>query len=343
MFPVINYNNSDITKSGKILANTKSTASALQEAERIISNWRIYHYYPILTIQGTLRNHVKRMSDYQSIVVQRLKKMQTIKEKLKRYPTMRLHTMQDVGGCRAIFSSCEFVYELFDRLKGSSMKHKIVSEKDYIKTPKKSGYRGIHLILEYNSLKNSSYNGLKIEIQIRTHLQHLWATAVETVGAFTNYSLKSSIGPDVWLDFFRYTSSLIALNENCNTVEDTPVNKDELISAIKELDKSHSIFEKLSTINATCDYIKSRKINRKRIYVIVINEDGKQINVFDFSETHLEDANKHYIEAEKNEKNNAVLVSASSLDALRKAYPNYFMNILGFLELTTKLMMGDNV
>ncbi len=341
MFPEISFNNMDITKAGKTLANINSSLDDIQEAELIIGDWRKYHYYPILTIQGTLRNHVRRMSDTQSIVVQRLKKMQTIKDKLRRYPTMRLHTMQDVGGCRAIFSNCEFVYELYNRLKKSSMKHEIVNEKDYIETPKESGYRGIHLIFEYNSLQNSSYNGLKIEIQIRTHLQHLWATAVETVGTFTNYSLKSSIGPDVWLLFFKLMSSLIAIEENCNTVPNVPNNRNDIISVLNELNRTHSILEKLSTINATCDYIQNKRINTRKFYVIVIKEQGKKVDVSDYKK--LEEANAQYIEAEKDEQNNAVLVSATSLDALRKAYPNYFMNISGFLELTQKLMAGDNL
>ena len=50
---------------------------------------------------------------------------------------------------------------------------------DYITTPKDSGYRGVHLIYRYYSDKNETFNGLKIEVQIRTALQHAWATAVD--------------------------------------------------------------------------------------------------------------------------------------------------------------------
>ena len=341
MFPAINYDTSQIKTAGKTLINNNSSKDDLEKAETIINEWRKYHFYPIMTIQGTLRNHVRRMPDTQSIVVQRLKKMQTIKDKLRRFPTMRLQTMQDVGGCRAIFVDSEFVYELYDRLKKSSMKHTLVNEKDYIKNPKESGYRGIHLIFEYNSKKNDSYNGLKVEIQIRTHLQHLWATAVETVGSFTNYSLKSSIGPELWLHFFKIISSLIALEENCKSIPNMPDNRDELIADLNELDKKHSILNKLLTINATCDYLQKRRMNSRRFYVIVIKEQGQKVDVSDYRK--LEEANVSYIEAEKDERNNAVLVSAISFDALRKAYPNYFMNISGFLEIIQKLMAGDNL
>ena len=341
MFPEISYNISKITRAGKVLANANSTNIDIEQAEIIINEWRKNHYYPIMTIQGTLRNHVKRMSDSQSIVVQRLKKMQTIKDKLKRYPTMRLHTMQDIGGCRAIFVNCQYVYELYRNLKKSTMKHKIINEKDYILNPKESGYRGIHLILQYDSIRNKSYNGLKIEIQIRTYLQHLWATAVETVGTFTNYSLKSSIGSAVWLRFFQLMSSLIALEENCITIPGTPNNREAIVLEINRLDLDHSIINKLYTINDTCHYLQDMPINKKRFYVIVIKDKGEKVDVFQYRG--IEEANTNYIEAEKNTQNNAVLVSATSFDALRKAYPNYFMNITEFIEISRKLILGENL
>lgn len=340
MFPVVTINISNIKKAGKTLANGGNKSDEIRAAEQLVEEWRKSHYYPIMTIQGTLRNHVKRMSDDTAIVVQRLKKMQTIKDKLRRYPTMRLNRMQDIGGCRAIFSSCDYVYELCERMMSSTMKHDVVLKNDYIVTPKEDGYRGIHLTITYKSKKNVSYNGFKVELQIRTHFQHLWSTAVETVGTFLNASLKSDQGPTEWLDFFKLISSLIALYENCNTVPDTPSSKSEIISAIKKLDSKYSILAQLSTIDASCNFIQKNKINSRKIYVLVIKEQGKNVEVSDYKK--LEEANKHYIEAEKDERNNAVLVSAASIENLRKAYPNYFMNISGFLELTKKLMEEYN-
>jgi inorganic pyrophosphatase len=341
MFPLVTINISEIRKAGRILTDDRKELDKILIAEQLIEEWRKSHYYPIMTIQGTLRNHVKRMSDEKAIVVQRLKKMQTIKNKLKRFPTMRLDKMQDIGGCRAIFSCCEYVYELCKRLMSSPMKHDIELKKDYIVSPKEDGYRGIHLTVTYKSKKNSSYNGFNVELQIRTHAQHLWSTAVETVGTFLNCPLKSDQGPNEWLNFFKLSSSLIALHENCNAVPGTPSSKNEIIDAIRSLDNSHSILKQLSTIDASCNYIQKKRINSRRIYVLVIKDQGKNVEVSDYKK--LEDANKHYVEAEKDEKNNAVLVSAASLEALRKAYPNYFMNISGFLELTGKLMEGQSL
>lgn len=43
------------------------------------------------------------------------------------------------------------------------------------------------MVYEFKSKSSSysQYNGMLIEIQLRTRLQHYWATAVETVGIFT--------------------------------------------------------------------------------------------------------------------------------------------------------------
>jgi len=340
-FPEIVYDNSLITKSGKILADVNSPNEKIEKAEMYINEWRSYHFCPIMGIQATLRNHVKKIQDTQAIVVQRLKKMQTIKDKLKRFPTMRLHTMQDIGGCRAVLSNCLYVYELYENLKKSTMRHQIVDEKDYIATPKDSGYRGIHLIVQYYSNANKSYNGLKVEMQIRTHLQHLWATAVETVGIFTNDSLKSSKGSEIWLRFFQLVSSLIALEEECNTVPNTSNLKEDLINEVKKIVDENSIINILSTINATCNYLQNQKIHKKHYYVIVIKNESNEVEVGRYRS--FEKANIAYIKAEKAFQSNAVLVFASSFDALRKAYPNYFMNVTDFLHLTQRLLEGDRL
>jgi hypothetical protein len=65
------------------------------------------------------------------------------------------------------------------------------------------------------------YDGQRIEIQIRSKLQHLWATAVETAQIFTGQALKSKVknASADWLRFFALTSSAFALREETPTVE----------------------------------------------------------------------------------------------------------------------------
>lgn len=154
--------------------------------------------------------------DSNALIVQRLKKMQSIKRKLKYNDLLsnKLSHMQDIGGCRVILPDNNNVFTLKKVLEESRWKQKLIRTNDYITSPKKTGYRGIHLIYECNSKNNSSYNGMNVEIQLRTKLQHTWATAVETIDTFTGSELKSNKGKDEWKRFFALMSSLFALEEN---------------------------------------------------------------------------------------------------------------------------------
>ena len=78
--------------------------------------------------------------------------------------------MQDIGGLRAVVATAKQVYELRNSyVDKSKFEHVLVSENDYIKEPKDSGYRGIHLIYKYNNRKGGAkaYEGLQVELQIR--------------------------------------------------------------------------------------------------------------------------------------------------------------------------------
>jgi ppGpp synthetase/RelA/SpoT-type nucleotidyltranferase len=147
------------------------------------------------------------------LVAQRVKRLSSIVAKMRRFQGLRLSQMQDIGGCRAVLSSVAEVRNAVKSFKTSSIRHELAREDDYIANPKDSGYRGVHLIYKYVSDRSETYNGLKIEVQIRSQLQHAWATAVETVGTFIQQALKSSQGEDEWLRFFCLMGSAIALRE----------------------------------------------------------------------------------------------------------------------------------
>ena len=89
----------------------------------------------------------------------------------------------------------------------------------------------------YNSERTTRWQGLNIEVQIRSELQHQWATAVETVGAFTGNDLKSNVGDPTWLRFFALMSTAIAQREGTPEVPETPTNPRELVEEIEECDR----------------------------------------------------------------------------------------------------------
>ena len=51
----------------------------------------------------------------------------------------------------------------------------LIKEKDYIKTPKKSGYQSLHLIFEVPLIYKDMREAQRVEIQIRTVAMDFWA------------------------------------------------------------------------------------------------------------------------------------------------------------------------
>lgn len=165
--------------------------------------------------------------------------------------------MQDLGGCRFIVPSIPEVYYYAEKYKNSRIRHTFISGYDYIEQPKSSGYRSLHQVYQFHSDTESkeSYNrNMLIEIQFRTHLQHVWATAVETIGLFTKQALKAGQGDTDIQRFFVLISSLFAIRENKPIVPGTLNDTAELISEIEQLNDHHHILDMLKAIRVALDH-----------------------------------------------------------------------------------------
>ena len=127
------------------------------------------------------------------LVAQRLKRRPRIIEKLARHPTMRLTSMQDIGGCRALVPDLASVDRLVDRVRQA--RWDVVSTDDYNRTPKPTGYRAVHLVIRRDLTP--------IEIQLRTPWQQDWARAVERLDARYGLALKDGSGPEVLLRYLE--------------------------------------------------------------------------------------------------------------------------------------------
>jgi ppGpp synthetase/RelA/SpoT-type nucleotidyltranferase len=178
------YSKSKIDKAGEILKIKTDTSKEVGEALNILSEWRAYHAIPLSSFAKVLKDRAQKVSHH-AIVAQRLKRTPSILLKLSNHKTMRLSAMQDIGGLRVILDSSKEVYELLQLYKRSRSKHSLFSLNDYIEKPKEDGYRSIHLV--YKLKKDPS---LFLEIQLRSQLQHIWATGVEVFGTLKNSSFK---------------------------------------------------------------------------------------------------------------------------------------------------------
>src|SRR3989344_1240538 len=339
------YGKAKVDRAGHILIDDNSTEEEIEEARNVLNNWRSSHGYPMNTFQARLRQVSKKI-DENALVVQRLKRAPSIIKKLKRdqTKTMSLSQMQDIAGCRAVLSDVDKVNELVEVYRKSrGLKHIRMKEreKDYIKNPKKDGYRSVHLIYKYKSDKINTYDGLLIEIQIRSKIQHSWATAIEIVDLFTKQAIKSNEGEEEWKEFFKLVSSAFAKMENQKEVNGTPSNSRDLYNTIKEKVDKLKIFSKMENWSQALKVIepKLKELNFFLLELDVSDENNPKLSVRGYPEELESLATEHYLEAEKlqgsDPNKDVVLVGAKSVEELKKAYLNYFANsreFLGYLK-----------
>jgi hypothetical protein len=234
------HSKGEIDKSGGVLIPWWTDPDAklddpLYQAYKVVENWRTSHGLPLNVVQAVLRSRSQRV-EANVIVAQRLKRFSSILNKLVRESAMKLSQMHDLGGCRAILSNVPAVRTLFEMYRGEPV---LLSDEtslrcyDYISNPKDDGYRGIHVVVRYHPRQQSRapWDGQRIEIQLRTKLQHAFATAVETVTTFTREPLKFGAGPAEWRRFFSVMGSALGVREGTPLVNGTPQNEQELYAA----------------------------------------------------------------------------------------------------------------
>lgn len=336
--PIILYSKTQINRAGEIIAHSSSDSSEYQKAISIVNDWRTCHAYPMNTFQATLR---RKVSKYESpIVAQRLKRLPTIINKLSRYPDMSLARMQDVGGVRAVVNSIDEVRAIQTEYEDTSrFTHELYKKNDYITTPKSDGYRGVHLVFKYNNTlaRNEvakQYKGFAVEVQIRTKLQHTWATAVETMGIFRNESFKTDHGNKEWLEFFALVSSAFAhVEESASAPQHANMSALEVYKAISKLEAKLDVLDKVSGLSVAANEIHAGRLGGY-YNLIVLDKVEKSVRIGSFAKNELSEATSMYakLEAESDSTKDLVLVSAGKLKSLKLAYPNYFLDVRDFIE-----------
>jgi hypothetical protein len=336
------YTKGEIDRAGQILIQNDPPAwDVVDHMLDVINNWRAAHAYPLLAMRMTLTGRARRI-DNRAVVAQRLKRLSSIEIKLGRNPGMSLSRMQDIGGCRAVVKTVRHVDKLVKLHEASIAKnptrgHELVRKYDYIAAPKKDGYRGVHLVYKYRSPAShkAPWNGLRIELQLRSKLQHAWATAVETVDLFTSQAIKTGGGIDTWRRFFVLMGSAIAAMERrppCpGTPEDPTELRRELRRAANELKVEQSLRRWADALSVTTEDGPGTAV-----YLLFIDAEKDVLEITGFSDGEQAMASKVYLETERKIKDRpaaqVVLVSAGSIQALRSAFPNYFADTRVFID-----------
>ena len=239
--------------------------------------------------------------------------------------------MDDVAGCRLIFRKLEDLYVFrkeFLRARFNHQRRNELDKYDYIKSPKDTGYRGVHDVYEYDvrSEVGKQLAGLNLEIQYRTLVQHAWATAVEVIGFITESQPKFQQGDKRYERAMALASEILARAHEKLSGPFADVPDRDLVAEFLGWTASLGLLRTLRGLNTA-----SRAVSDKRNAILIFSELG-ELEVRAFRDA--PDALRALFELEKEmPERDIVLVRADTGDEVRIAFRNYFSDARDFIKL----------
>lgn len=338
------HSNTQVDKAAEALLNAIPGSVEYKDSLAIMNQWRSSHLWPLDKIRDTLKNRSLRV-DGKGIIVQRLKRLSSIENKLIRLTGTRLTGMQDIGGCRSIVKDVASVYKIAGLYRDARDRKRLdrsalVNERNYIAEPQATGYRGIHLVVRYQSLgaETSAWTGRKIEIQLRSRLQHNWATALESMSTFLGQQLKANLGDPQWLRLFALAGGVFAQKERTEAVPSLPTGLDlykETLSLWKSLNV-RAMLHGLTVIGAP-----DAPLPGMSLFVLQLNATTRTTTVYGFEQHNVVAANEKYnqleLEFARRSDVDVVLVKADDMRELKAAYPNYWADTSAF----SRILQGE--
>ncbi len=302
----------------------------VEEAFRILHNWRMHHAYPMVRERAKLTKLVKPLG---GITAGRLKRTSSIRKKLR--GTVKLNEMQDLVGCRAIVEDMRALNKVLKNYKRIDEGGRVRRVNDYIKMPKSSGYRSVHLIIKFDERGvGEKHTGCNVEIQLRTKLQHIWGTTVEAASAMRNEDLKAGEGCGQWLRFLTLMSGYIAEIEEQPRGNHLSMSYKELVAEAKQLSVNLNVRQHLSAFSSFMHEAERDGGSDGSKYMLKMDAKTGNIDVrpawrelFAFDD----------LDDDFEETRQSLEVNVDNMEALRQAYPNYFADTGKFLEVLNDL------
>lgn len=339
------HSNKAVRRAGETLRSADPWQQDLPQAMLVIDNWRAAHAYPLNTFQATLRKRLAAigLTSETAIVGQRLKRLPSIEKKLHRNPKMKLERMQDIAGLRAVvprpvhLREIRRLYEQENRLS-----HVLKGVHDYVARPKEDGYRSIHLVYQYASATAPAYNGLHVELQLRTQLQHAWATAVETVDLFTGQAIKTGDPDPSWARFFKLASAAFSVMERTPVPDEfSDLQSTEIVKLLRQSESKLNVAVRMRGFSVAADRIHQDQRRNAGYHLIVLDTERRTLRIKSYAKDELEPAMDAYAEAERQVSEgapwDAVLVAGGGVNQLRRTYPNYFLDASMFIDRLERL------
>lgn len=338
------YSKKRIEKAGRSIRKGEPNQ---EECIEIIQNYRAAHQYPLQIIKNLVWKHIQKQK-LPATIVRRLKRLPTIIDKLKRSSldgktdnAMCITRMHDIGGCRVIVESLAELNKLNRSLDSSHSAHSFKIY-DYIIHPKPTGYRGIHRVYKtYENKQGHQWKGFRIEVQLRTKLQHIWATTVEVVDIIEKETLKTNpqAANDQWKRLFFIMSEFLAVKDGAAQI--TTEQEEEYKTELFALNRQLNAYHKLDAFQQTFKMDEIKGYAKKGAYTLLIfdNETGNGGAII-YSSKEKKEALARYASFEKNDKLNALLVAGDDIKSIEKAYPNYIIDTSEFLQEFSRITLS---
>lgn len=316
METIVRHSNKEYKKLGDRIRNNPQNIS--EEDLIILQELRLTYKEPLAIIFNSLEKTAHKV-DSNCICTYRVKRIESIISKLIRFPEMQVNRAEDIAGCRCIMSSTEKAYELYNRLMKNKDKLPFVIKgtiHDYIKEPKESGYRSIHI----NAVLKDGDNR-RVEIQIRGLEHHNWATLVEITDLLFNTKLKEN-GKKADYDLYKF-HRLLSLPEKSLSKKNKYFIADTIIK-YNYIDKIGEVFAR-NYLDVRRQWNKM-KLQRNHFFLVSTGSDGiPNFMGFDI----FEEAEKAYFEKFINNEENRNIVLTHlqqvSFTKISVAYSNYFL------------------
>ena len=319
-----------VRNAGKRIAAVNNIFATSDADVEIIDEWRKAHLTPLSSIAMWLR---KPSIDATGLApAQRLKRRSTVLDKLIQGRASDASTMHDLGGCRLIFPTVQALQDFRNYLETKTRAaHGLQHHRDkydYIADPKQTGYRGVHYVYGYepSSSSNAELKGLRIEVQLRTDVQHAWATSVEIADLVLGARTKFEDGTGPYGEFFRVASEMLARRHEGMTSCLPELSDRELLAAFHREERTHNLLDRLDRLREQGDLSKIKEHT-----VLAFQTDGT-LEIFGYTK-----ANRA-VDKERELIDNpacahVVYVRASTPGAIKNSYRNYLTNPTDFVKL----------
>ena len=178
-----------------------------------------------LSILNDEFQHIHRYNPIEHIKA-RIKTPESIVKKLKRYGLeFTLDNMEqavnDIAGVRITCSFTSDIFRLADMIRDQK-DIKVISTKDYITSPKPSGYRSYHMIISVPVYFSDRIKDVKVEVQIRTVAMDFWASLEHKI----NYKFEGNAPQHIKEELIecsemiaKLDAKMLSLNEEILEIE----------------------------------------------------------------------------------------------------------------------------